>query len=358
VRVGIVGCGFIGGVHSVALRALTAADLVDAAVTATYDADPARAERFAGPHGAAASTSVSEVLERVDAVWVCTWTAAHREVVEAAADAGVAVFCEKPLAPTLGECEAVAAQLERVPHQVGLVLRHAPVFAAAADTVASGRFGRPLATILRDDQYFPIQGMYGSDWRADVSRAGGGTLLEHSIHDVDVLRWILGDPVSVRAHVASMFGHAGIDDAAQVTFGYDGGSTATLVSVWHQVTTRPSTRRLEIICEDAVLWTDDDHLGPLHIEHSGGAETVLGELPPWADRLGIPAEHVAPLVQYAAPTKAFLDVLASGAAARGWPDAGVALAAHRLVDLAYRSSPSPMPGDPMPGDSGSGGPAR
>src|SRR4029079_7450854 len=103
-------------------------------------------------------------------------------------------------------CERVATALARVPHQVGLVLRDAPVFRAAARAVASGEHGRPLATVLRDDQYLPNQGMYASDWRADVDRAGGGTLLEHSIHDVDLLRWLLGDPAEAAAHLATRFG--------------------------------------------------------------------------------------------------------------------------------------------------------
>jgi predicted dehydrogenase len=339
VRIGIVGCGFIGGVHSGAIGVLVRAGLVDASVVATHDAaDPDRAAAFARHHDARPCATLDELLALVDVVWVCTWTSAHREVVERAVDAGVAVFCEKPLAPTLAECDAVAESLAKVPHQVGLVLRHAPVLATAAELVASGRFGAPIATVLRDDQYFPVQGMYGSDWRADVARAGGGTLLEHSIHDVDVLRWILGDPVSVRADVASHAGFAGIDDAAQVTFGYDGGATATLVSVWHGVTTRPSTRRLEIFCSDALLWTDDDHLGPLHVEHAGGTDVLEGALPAWAGALAVAPEHLATLVQYAAPSKAFLDSLAAVPASGGWPDAEVALAAHRLVDLAYRSA--------------------
>lgn len=340
IRVGIVGCGFIGGVHAAALGALVQADLVDAVLAATHDEDQARADALASAQGARACASVAEVIDRSDAIWVCTWTGAHLEVVAPVVDAGIAVYCEKPLAPNLAESEAVARLLERVPHQVGLVLRYAPVFAAAADAVASGRYGRPLATLLRDDQYFPIQGMYGSHWRAEVSRAGGGTLLEHSIHDIDVLRWILGDPVSIRADLASHFGHAGIDDSAQVTLGYESGATATLLSVWHQIMTRASSRRLEIFCEDALLWTDDDQLGPLHVEHAAGNDTITGELPEWAGRLLLPDEYVAPLVQYAAPMKAFLDSLASDPVPRGWPDAATALAAHRLVDLAYRSAGS------------------
>ena len=72
------------------------------------------------------------------------------------------------------------------------MLRHAPVFRNVAEIVHSGRYGKPMALVLRDDQYFPIQGMYGSTWRSDVDKAGGGTLIEHSIHDLDVINWVLG----------------------------------------------------------------------------------------------------------------------------------------------------------------------
>lgn len=338
-RVGLVGCGFIGGLHSFVLGALSKAGLVDARVTATLDVDRDRAVQRAEQHGAAAVDSIDALVDVVDVVWVCTWTAAHLPVVAAAVERGRAVFCEKPLGPNLEVCEEIAALLDRVPHQVGLVLRHAPVFRAVADAVASGRCGRPLSVVLRDDQYFPIQGQYGSAWRADAARAGGGTLLEHSIHDVDVLTWILGDPESVRADVASRFGHEGIDDVAAVTLAYRDGAVATLVSVWHQVLSRPSSRRLEVFCEDAFMWTDNDYLGPLHVETSDGATEVRGEVPPWAGQLGVPAEFVAPLAQYAEPTKAFLDSLAEGCSgACGWPDAATALSAHRVVDAAYRSA--------------------
>ncbi|MBM3671677.1 MAG: Gfo/Idh/MocA family oxidoreductase [Actinobacteria bacterium] len=336
-HIGLVGCGFIGMVHSVALRAVIRAGLVDAAVTHTCDIDGERAARMAEPHGAISGTDLEALVDAVDVVWVCTWTAEHRAVVQAAVDGGRAVFCEKPLAPTLAECEVVAALLEQVPHQVGLVLRHAPVFAATADAVASGAYGRPLATSLRDDQFFPTQGQYASEWRADVAKAGGGTLLEHSIHDVDVLAWILGPPASVRAETAMRFGHPGIDDVAVLTLGYPDGSHATLLSVWHQILSRSSSRRLEMFCEDAYLWADDDHLGPLHIETSQGETLVPGELPTWERQLDVPAEYLAPIVQYAVPTKAFLDGITAGGK-QGWPDASIALRAHHVVDAAYRSS--------------------
>lgn len=338
-RIGLIGCGHIGTVHSFALRQLADAGLIEADITATYDLDPDRARRLAEPNHATACDRLEDVVDDVDVVWVCTWTNGHLPAVEAAVARRLPVFCEKPLAPTLAECRLIAAQLEQVPHQVGLVLRHAPVFRHVAEAVHSGRYGRAMALVLRDDQYFPIQGMYGSTWRRDVDKAGGGTLIEHSIHDLDVIHWILGVPTAVTARTASVFGYEGIDDTAAVTLAYPGGETASLVSIWHQVTTRPSTRRLEVFCEEAFLWTEDDYLGPLHVETSAGSEIVDGEAPSWIDRLTVPEVLAKPLAQYAEPSKAFLDALVrDGRAARGAPTVDVALAAHEVVDAAYRSA--------------------
>jgi myo-inositol 2-dehydrogenase/D-chiro-inositol 1-dehydrogenase len=340
-RVGLVGSGHIGTVHAYALQQLTDAGLVDARLAATYDVDPARAAKVARHHGGEPAPSLDALLDAVDVVWVCTWTAGHLAAVEAAADRGLPIFCEKPLAPTYSQCERVSVALARVPHQVGLVLRWSPVFRAAAATVASGRYGAPLATILRDDQYFPIQGMYGSTWRSDVASAGGGTLIEHSIHDVDVLRWVLGDPSTVSARSRCRYGHAGIEDTASLTLTYDDGSVANLVSVWHQVLSRESSRRLEVFLDDALLWTDDDYLGPLHVQTTDGAATIEAEPPEWASRFTVPEVYAKAIAHYAAPSKSFLDALsASGPAAVGHPGASEALAAHLIVDAAYRSARS------------------
>jgi predicted dehydrogenase len=229
------------------------------------------------------------------------------------------------------------------------VLRFAPVFANAAELVGSGRFGRHLTTILRDDQYFPIQGMYGSTWRKDPAAAGGGTLIEHSIHDVDVLRWILGDPSSVSGTTACAFGHEGIEDLASLTLRYSNGATAQLVSVWHQVMSRGSSRRLEIFCEDAYLWTEDDYLGPLHLETSDGVEVLEAAAPEWAAALHVPQVYEKTVAHYASQSKQFLDdVAARGSEARGFPGAAEALAAHRIVDAAYRSAASSSIPVPLP----------
>jgi len=172
-----------------------------------------------------------------------------------------------------------------------------------------------------------------------VTRAGGGTLIEHSIHDVDVMQWVLGPIVSVSATTAETFGHRGIEDVAVLRTDFASGVGATLSSVWHQVMTRPSTRRVELFCESAMLWTEDDFLGPLHVETSEGAEEHTAGLPEWAAALETPEVFAKAVAAYAAPAKAFLDALTrDGSAARGSPTVADALAAHEVVEAAYRSA--------------------
>ena len=334
-RIGLVGCGFIGNVHSWALWALRKTGVVDLSVVAVCDADPERAAGLAKPHGAEVC-DLGGLLERVDVVYVCTPTAQHLAVVEAAAARGLAIFCEKPLAPNAAEVADVANALRTVPHQVGLVLRAAPVFEEIKRRIDCGDHGRPMAVSIRDDQFFPIQGQYGSTWRSDFAVAGGGTLIEHSIHDVDVLRWLLGDPSGVSCRTSSFFGHAGIEDLATATFAYEDGKVADLLSIWHEILTRPSTRRVEVFCENGMLWTEDDNTGPVHVQTSSGTERVDCPLPEWTNEIPVGEQWRKALGLYAEASRRFLSAWSNGTG--GSPDASDALAAHRLVDACYASA--------------------
>jgi predicted dehydrogenase len=331
------------------LWGLRHAAVTDAAVVACCDIDIERAGLFAQYHGASLATADPvEAMAAADVVWVCTPTVTHRALLDAACSARLSVYCEKPLAPTLQEAEqlAAAAAVARIPVQVGLVLRHSSVLRAAREHVQSGEFGRLMAIVFRDDQYFPIQGQYASSWRADVSMAGGGTLIEHSIHDLDALAWIAGPVSSVSAHTANFAAHEGVEDVAAVTLVHETGATSTLVSVWHSVLSRPSTRRIEIFCERGVLWTDDEAAGPLYLQTDSGVTEI--PLDPGAETagtsaedavikvLGLPGEFKAGLSLYVRSDLAFLNSLAIS----GVPSPGLepALNAHRLADLAYRSA--------------------
>jgi predicted dehydrogenase len=343
-RIGIAGCGTIAHAHSRSLKAIISAGLVDANVVATYDVDRERAAAFARAHGADVAPDADALLAGVDAVWVCTPTSSHRPLVEAAATRSVAVFCEKPLAPTLADAEAITDAVTRagVSAQVGLVLRTSPAFNALRTVITSRRLGRPMAIVFRDDQFFPIQGHYASTWRADVSVAGAGTLLEHSIHDLDILRHCFGEVTEVTARTANYAGHEAIEDVAVVLLSFASGATASLVSVWHGVLRRPSLRRVEVFCERGMVWLDDDFDGPVHIETTESTDVVACPPPAWVHELPWSDDRIRGFVShYAVANRAFLDALATGRA----PEPGLAegLAAHRMASAVYRSAAEGAP---------------
>ena len=131
------------------------------------------------------------------------------------------MFCEKPLATSLDAARAMADAVAAagVVNQVGLVLRSSPAFLELKHQIEDPRNGRVQAAVLRDDQFLPVQGMYGSTWRSDPDKAGAGTMLEHSIHDVDALEWLLGPAVSVSARSSTFHGNPGIEDTVVVGHG-------------------------------------------------------------------------------------------------------------------------------------------
>jgi predicted dehydrogenase len=329
VRVGFYGAGFISRYHAAQL----AASGVDHKIVAVHDPDPDRAAAFAARHGAAV-VGEDDVAALADAVYVTTWTSEHARLVERAAAAGVAVFCEKPLAadaPTVARMVA-AVEAAGVVNQVGLVLRYLPSFRWLRHLVRDERAGEVLAVVFRDDQYIPDQGMYESTWRTDAARAGRGTLLEHSIHDVDILLWLLGPVRTVSASTRELHGHPGIEDVAVARLDFAGGAAATLTSVWHDVLERPSLRRVEVLCSRLFAALEGDFVGPVRWRFAGEDEHVLGG----ADLAAAAAEAAAGDTATTNSAAAFLDAVRAGRPAS--PSFAEALSAHRVVDALYASA--------------------
>jgi UDP-N-acetyl-2-amino-2-deoxyglucuronate dehydrogenase len=338
-RIGFAGTGLIAWAHGLALQAMIEAGEIEADVTVVHDRSARRAQGFAAAHGAEVVGDLDDLVQRCDAVWVCTPTVAHRSAVDAALAGRRAIFCEKPLATGLAEAQSLvdAVGAVGVPAQSGLVLRSAPVFRALRALLASGTLGRPMAATVRDDQYFPIQGTYGSTWRGDITQAGGGCLIEHSIHDVDALRFCLGEAIEISARTANFAGHEGIEDLAAVSISFDSGLEAHLTSVWHNILSRGSTRRIEIFCQDGMVWLDDEFRGPLYVQTSDGTDVRACPPPTWVEDLPLGRDEVGLAVRtYAEADRAFVDAVVTGHAPE--PGLDVALVAHRLVDAAYQSA--------------------
>ncbi len=326
-RIGVIGAGLIARFHTGMLRGASA----PSTVALVHDPDRSRAETLAELTGAEVSDSVEDLCDKVDAVFVCTWTSAHHDAVRAAVERGKPVFCEKPLAPDLAQAEALAAMVREsgVINQVGLVLRRSPAFTLARRLVQGEAAGRPMAVVFRDDQFLPVQGMYGSDWRADPARAGAGALLEHSIHDVDVLEWLLGPVRRVSGWTRNFHELEGIEDVASASFSFTSGAVGTLVSVWHDVLERPSLRHVEVLCERLHVVVEGDWFGPVRWTAAGEGEHVLeGE--------ALLAALDPPLPDNGNPDGEFVQAVLDGRPAH--PDVDEALRAHLVVDALYRSA--------------------
>ena len=342
-RVGLIGCGLIGRFHSTGIRAIARRGALDITYTGVADLDQARAAAFAEITGARAYDSPDALLDSgdIDAVYVCVPTGGHKDLVLKAASRGLQVFCEKPLAANLADVEEMAAAVEKagVKAGVGLVLRHSPILTVMKELMDDPTLGRQMAIVFRDDQFFPIQGHYASEWRKDRAIAGAGTLLEHSIHDVDVLNWFAGKVSAVRGSTRNFAGFEGIEDLAFAHLDFENGAQANLVSVWHSVLGRPSTRRLEVFFEKGFFAVDDDFIGPVHYQaHAQNAQQISAEevRKRYLDRLGLSDEMFEGLLRYSLEDYFFLKACVEDTPV--FPDFRVALEAHRVVDAIYRSA--------------------
>ena len=337
-RVGFLGAGFISVIH----RWLLANSGIEHRLEAVHDPDPARAERFAVDTGAVA-VDEDELVARSDVVFVCSWTSEHPRLVAAAAAGGRAVFCEKPLAVDAALTDGMIDTVQRagVVNQVGLILRNLPAYVLARHLLADERSGPVMTVNMSDDQFIPVQGRYASTWRADPARAGRGALLEHSIHDVDVLQWLFGPISAVSATAREFHRLARIDDATVARLEFATGALGTLTTVWHEMLERPNMRRVEVLCERLHVVVEGDSEAVVRWRFAGDElhELTGTALADAACAAG--GEAAGPLITFGRG-HAFNPLTQFLLAARDGGTASLpfiaARPAHHLVDAIYRSA--------------------
>ncbi|MCV3272142.1 inositol 2-dehydrogenase [Roseobacter sinensis] len=211
-NIGILGCGRIGAVHAGSISRIDGAR-----VSAVSDAIPAAAQTLAEKTGAPVRDSAALIdSAEVDAVVIGTPTDTHYGLIHAAAKAGKAIFCEKPIdmsADRIRDCmSAVAAA--GVPFMTAFNRRFDPNFAHLHTRLTAGDIGAAeIVTILsRDPSPPPVS----------YIKSSGGIFRDMMIHDLDMARFLLGEePVTVfavgSALVDAEIGAAGDADTAAVT---------------------------------------------------------------------------------------------------------------------------------------------
>jgi len=225
VRWGLIGASTIARQFMInAIRAQA-----DGQIAAVMSSSPERAAAYAGENGIPAAVSTLDDLLKsdIDAVYISTTNELHLEQALAATKAGKHVLCEKPLALTSADARKMVAAASAAGIVLGTNhhLRNAGAHRAMREAISAGRIGKPIAVRVFHSVYLPesLQG-----WRINKPEAGGGVVLDITVHDADTLRFVLGDdPVEVTAFTqsAGMAGD-GLEDGAMCIWRFKSGVIA------------------------------------------------------------------------------------------------------------------------------------
>jgi UDP-N-acetyl-2-amino-2-deoxyglucuronate dehydrogenase len=229
-RTALLGCGKVGQIHAQALR-----DLGESEFVAVCDAQAERAKGFAERYGVRPFTDAATMFREaaVQAVLIATPHPLHAAGAVAAAEAGVHILVEKPLAATLADCDAMLSAARRAGTQLAVISQrrlYEPVqrMKAALD---AGKIGRPALGVFtmyswRDEAY------YRSDpWRGRWDTEGGGVLVNQSPHQLDLLQWFMGEIEEVSGAWANV-NHPSVevDDTAVATIRFKNGGLGAIIT--------------------------------------------------------------------------------------------------------------------------------
>jgi predicted dehydrogenase len=230
VRVGIVGCGKVGGLHAAALQQLPGAELA-----AVCDALLSRATSFAERYGGQAYGSPAELCQHAgcEVLLICTPHPLHEEPVLQAAKAGIHVLVEKPLSHNLAACDRMLAAADAHGIKLGVVSqrRYFEAVQRVKQAIDAGKIGRPILGVFqmyswRDAAY------YASDpWRGKWATEGGGVLVNQSPHQLDMLQWFMGEIEEVSGYWGNLnHPEIEVDDTAVAVIRFRSGGLGSIVT--------------------------------------------------------------------------------------------------------------------------------
>jgi len=264
-HVALIGAGTMGSTHAHAYKSFPGLSQVK--VAWVFDKAHERAERLAQLLGARATTRLEDVLEDelVQAVDICLPTDLHRPFTEQAAAAGKHVFCEKPISITLEDARAMveACRKAGVTLMVGHVLRFFAEYKAAHELVRSGRIGE--AKVIRATRASAFPRWASDNWFADERRSGG-PIVDLIIHDIDWIRWTLGEVKRVYAKRNGNY--------ALVTLRLESGAICHVEGSWAHPEGSPFTTKLEIAATGGLFAMDNQSSTPLHVQRNVDGQYV------------------------------------------------------------------------------------
>lgn len=232
INVAVIGAGAISSFHIEGYLAFPDR----CRIVSVVDIDRARAERHIARYrlDAVAADDISQVLSGpgVDLASVCTPPGTHAEIAGRLLAAGVHTLCEKPMATSLQECDAILAAARRSGAVLSVVAqnRFTTPMARLKQVLDSGLAGRVLHAQV-DSLWWRGSSYYDLWWRGTWKSEGGGCTLNHAVHHIDALQWIAGLPVEVQAMFANVaHDNAEIEDLSLAIMRFESGALGQLTS--------------------------------------------------------------------------------------------------------------------------------
>jgi UDP-N-acetylglucosamine 3-dehydrogenase len=257
----VVGCGSIGQRHARLLG--------ERADIEVWGCDPSEKNLAEAQQKAPLARTFSDYRQalksRPDLVWVCTPNRLHAPVAIEAMQAGADVLCEKPLADTLEAGQAIVDAVKSTGRtlMVGYTLRWTPSYRFIADAIRAGKIGTVVAARASVQGYRSLE-VARTNYRLEESFA---LLLDYS-HEIDALRWFLGEVQTVKA-VATTLGRREVivkPNVIDAVLRFAGGQTAT---VHFDYVVRPGAREVEILADDGRIYY---HSSRDYVEYCPGQE--------------------------------------------------------------------------------------
>jgi predicted dehydrogenase len=233
-----VGVAILGAAHTTHAwsyaRALSSSDGVR--LVGVHDVDEENARWIRQDFGVPYFPDPAALAGRPDvtAAVVCSETIAHRPMVELAAAHGLQVLCEKPLATTLADARACVAACADAGVQLHLafVSRFLPLVSRMRTAVRDGRLGDLVGLVGGNRGRPPVPPAYPG-WITDATAAGGGALVDHSVHVTDAMRHVSGlEVTAVSAECGSLLWGCMVDDLALLSLRFDGGAVGSIDPSW------------------------------------------------------------------------------------------------------------------------------
>ena len=252
IKAALIGCGMIADTH------LTALLNAGADVVGVYDANLDRAAGFAAARGMKAYNSMDELLsDDITVVSVCTPSGTHASLAETIMEHGKYAIVEKPMALTVEECARIIEVEKKTGRFCAPIsqLRFSPVFRQVRTAIEEGRFGRMIMGLL-SMKYYRAPSYYAGSWLGTKAMDGGGALMNQGIHGIDMMCGLLGYPISVSGHTATLLHDIEVEDTAVASLVFPNGTLGVIDG--STAVTHAKPRRLELCGTTASLTLEED----------------------------------------------------------------------------------------------------